>query len=432
MKKIEKIILEQSGEEIYIPQMINTTWEELKALRDAGKLIAGEQYRITDYVATTVDPESRSANHPFDIIVTADSESVLNEDARAIAHEGDTYFEKCNLAAWQLRYCLDNDVERFTWAQQAFNGYQVIIDGMALNTELVSSEDTTHAGYPYRLFYDFQGIPMIIYSNTLESDDTLVWMNVGGGEDMEFPIAIHGVKTDDGKGIIYYLKDEYNNESCYDFKGIQFRRYKSNVVGEDIKFCTKDIYDITCTEEYEYFYLFSTLLDNDIIDESVQFYFDRIAVYNNKIFTRTNTEEYPLHLPHIVSYTDLYNSVFRTFIRNSIITGYTGTLYGFNSNIIIEDCENFFISSESHYSNIKQCDNFVLNNNTRFVNMCNCSELRIKKDSFGYLDIFILGGVKGNILITQKGSSDVNTRFAYFVAKNSQEEIKIFNPADIV
>lgn len=116
MKKIEKIILEQSGEEIYIPQMINTTWEELKALRDAGKLIAGEQYRITDYVATTVDPESRSANHPFDIIVTADSESVLNEDARAIAHEGDTYFEKCNLAAWQLRYCLDNDVERFTWA----------------------------------------------------------------------------------------------------------------------------------------------------------------------------------------------------------------------------------------------------------------------------------------------------------------------------
>ena len=95
--------------------MVNTTWAELKALRDAGELIAGQQYRITDYVATTIDTESRSANHPFDIIVTADDERTLNESARAIAHDGDTYFEQCNLAAWKLKYSLDNDDERFAW-----------------------------------------------------------------------------------------------------------------------------------------------------------------------------------------------------------------------------------------------------------------------------------------------------------------------------
>ena len=32
--------------------------------------------------------------------------------------------------------------------------------------------------------------------------------------------------TENGKGVIYYMKDEYNNECPYDFKNIQFKRYK--------------------------------------------------------------------------------------------------------------------------------------------------------------------------------------------------------------
>ena len=68
--------------------MQSVTYAELKALRDNGQLVAGRQYRITDYVTTTTQENTRSAGHPFDIIVTADSESVLNENARAIQHEG--------------------------------------------------------------------------------------------------------------------------------------------------------------------------------------------------------------------------------------------------------------------------------------------------------------------------------------------------------
>ena len=122
------------------------TWSELKTLRDGSKLIPGMQYRITDYQCTTIQENTRSAGHVFDIIVTADSESTLNEAARAIKHEGDTYFANNDLSAWKIWYCLDNDATRFGWA------------------------DSTN-----------------------------------------------------GKGVIYRMIDEWNNDIPYDFKNIQFK-----------------------------------------------------------------------------------------------------------------------------------------------------------------------------------------------------------------
>ena len=124
------------------------TWAELKAKRDAGELTPGGQYRITDYICTTTQAESQAVSHPFDIIVVADSESVLNENARAIAKDGDTYYQYADLSAWELKYCIDNDADRFKWADTA-----------------------------------------------------------------------------NGHGVVYYMKDDHNNECPYDFKQIQFKRY---------------------------------------------------------------------------------------------------------------------------------------------------------------------------------------------------------------
>ena len=123
------------------------TYSELKTLRDGGKLVPGQQYRITDYHCTTAQENTQSADHQFDIIVTADDEKTLNENARAIQHEGDTYFANCNLAAWELKYSLENDANIFDWA------------------------DATN-----------------------------------------------------GKGVIYFMKDEWNNECPYDFKNIMYYR----------------------------------------------------------------------------------------------------------------------------------------------------------------------------------------------------------------
>ncbi len=133
-----------------IDYTIELTYSELKALRDAGSLIPGQSYRITDFVTTTAQAQTQSAAHPFDIIVIADDERTLNEDARAIRHEGDEYFAKAKLNAWRLSYCLDNDTKRFAWA-----------------------------------------------------DET------------------------DGKGVIYRMIDEFNNDLPYDFKNIQFKLYEA-------------------------------------------------------------------------------------------------------------------------------------------------------------------------------------------------------------
>ena len=101
------------------------TYAELKALRDGAKLIPGMQYRITDYACTTITEGTQSAGHVFDIIVTADDERTLNAKARAMHHEGDTYFTKSDLAKWQIWYDLNNDQTRYGWSDEA-NGKGVI------------------------------------------------------------------------------------------------------------------------------------------------------------------------------------------------------------------------------------------------------------------------------------------------------------------
>ena len=73
------------GEHNYIP----TTYSDLKKKRDNKELIPGAQYRITDYVTTTVQPYTESDGVKFDVIVTALDNKTLSEAAKAINHDYD-------------------------------------------------------------------------------------------------------------------------------------------------------------------------------------------------------------------------------------------------------------------------------------------------------------------------------------------------------
>lgn len=132
--------------------ILETTWAALKAKKDAGELSPGQQYRITDYVATVATGgDAQSMNTPFDLIVVADAANKLNELARAIRHSEDTYFPSATkFEAWKVWYSIDNDTSRFAWA------------------------DTTN-----------------------------------------------------GKGVVYRLIDEFNNDVPYDFKGIEYGGLKT-------------------------------------------------------------------------------------------------------------------------------------------------------------------------------------------------------------
>lgn len=154
-------------------------WTDLTSLVQTSALNPGMKYRIIDYV-TMVDQEDycRSAEHPFDLIVTAIDHHTLDEHAVAtLPSNGDAYFDarefhvpdyqqyleyaRVPLESWEIKYCLDNDKTRFKFAD-----------------------------------------------------------------------------TENGKGVIYWMKDEFGNEAPYDFKNVQFKRYKitsspgaSNLVG---------------------------------------------------------------------------------------------------------------------------------------------------------------------------------------------------------
>ena len=194
---------------------VQITYSELKSLRDAGNLVPGTQYRITDYQCTTTQEGTKSAGHVFDIIVTADDESTLNEEARAALHTGDTYFANSNLSAWKIWYCLDNDTNRFAWA-----------------------DATETDGNP------------------------------------------------NGKGVIYRMIDEFYNDAPYDFKNIQFTRYKitSSTVGALVgQYAISDIDkdNITVTVDTSTPYWCYTFSTNSLEDASLNK--DSKFVFNNII-----------------------------------------------------------------------------------------------------------------------------------------------------
>ena len=136
---------------------VNIIYSDLKQLRDENKLIPGQKYRITDYITCTSQSGTKSAGHQFDIIVEALNENTLSEEVKACLHEGDTYFSEhnANLEAWQLWYDIDNDTNKYAWADKT-NGKGVIYRMI----------DDKNNDCPY----DFKNI--LLYTDKYTSDNT--------------------------------------------------------------------------------------------------------------------------------------------------------------------------------------------------------------------------------------------------------------------
>ena len=204
---------------------VQITYADLKSLRDAGKLVPGQQYRITDYECTTMQDGTRSAGHVFDIIVTADDESTLNEVARAALHTGDEYFSGCNLSAWKIWYCLDNDANRFAWAMMKGKYIGVTVDRVAMHGRYAETKVINDITYSLWLTPEPY---MYIGTKTLEVGEYCDLIYVENGNfvvGVENFSRINDIKdVEDGKGVIYRMIDEFDNDCPYDFKNIQFYR----------------------------------------------------------------------------------------------------------------------------------------------------------------------------------------------------------------
>ena len=209
-----------------LDKIIEISYDDLYNLRDGAKLIPGQQYRIIDYTCTTSQPGTRSAGKVFDIIVTADSISTLNEEARAVQRNGNGDFDDAKLNAWKIWYCLDNDTTRFAWAS---NDDSVTVSDSNSNQITCAYAGTTIInGITYYLWKDDGSALGGDYVATIKrypevgddvhevSDDktSIVLDNFGRIVNITLP----------GKGVIYRMIDEFGNDCPYDFKNIQFYR----------------------------------------------------------------------------------------------------------------------------------------------------------------------------------------------------------------
>lgn len=324
-----------------------TTYAALKAKRDAGELVPGRWYRITDFVTTVHSSlTTQTAGHRFDILVLALTPKTLSEEAKAARNVNDTsyfgtteyvvvsatlkpgitiedvvpmykvsydvstyrtprerereftsigtimnsegvtvpylfepdpdgdsndrnyiyagifefdgntydiwqeydlagnaypYYELTNVIVdsvlngttvdkvrfsnWSLKYSLDNDTTRFSWATQeeaiinieshCSNGIPLIRQPSFDNDGPAASEGYLYAwGTAADVSDPESDWSYFVFSQTehINSGDT-VWKN---GQELIAEIG------EAGKGVIYWLKDEWNNECSYDFKNMIF------------------------------------------------------------------------------------------------------------------------------------------------------------------------------------------------------------------
>ena len=143
------------------------------------------------------------------------------------------YFANSNLSAWKLKYCLDNDIDRFKWAvDDKHEGIMIEYDRdyytfkrypegdkdgkyawVAIESGNVDNFDEISDSAWDNIYEDD-----IIYTNTPNPNigDEVVWLV----DEVHTNHLIYKVKKL-GKGVIYRMIDEFGNDCPYDFKNIQ-------------------------------------------------------------------------------------------------------------------------------------------------------------------------------------------------------------------
>lgn len=255
----------------------NVTYNELKSLRTNNQLVIGCHYKITDFVTTTAQSGTKSGNHAFDIIVKALDVNTLSEDAKACLHNGDTYFQSSNLDAWEIKYCLDNDTDRFSW-----------------------------------------------------------------------------VDTTNGKGVIYYMKDERGNIANYDFKNILFNKDATWLSNNSKIETTVGTLSGKEANGSIYFYTFTYIDNSSVVDCSLldNIYNNDIKEYKNGGKTTLNNTIFIIHSSNAV-----FNNIIECNNYNNVLFASNGSISNneinlkFHDNDIISDYFHTNIIGEEFFSN---------------------------------------------------------------------------------
>ena len=348
------------------------TCSDLVNLINNSNLIPGMKYRITNYNCTTTQTDTRSAGHQFDIIVEALDEKTLSENASAIQHAGDTYFADSNLKSWELKYSFkknyyvyegESDTEnlwnegQYNYSDESnafsyvdtfkYNGstyymWKYVGDNtLAVLTEYDGYLDNNL--YYYRGCFDndydvFSATPKIVaflkndveYTKSHNADLTYI-VNYDENDDKIYIDHFYLKPYVTTPGKIYYMKDEFNNECPYDFKNIQFKRYKitSSVKGNLVGlYARSNARNVTVNKNTTYWcYTFST---DSLKDASLDGYSN--GVYDNIILKYIDSSNRKILNDIVFIGTNNYGNRFGVNCR------YNTFGYGCYSNTFGDDC----------------------------------------------------------------------------------------------
>ena len=266
---------------------VQTTYANLKALRDNSQLITGQKYRITDYKTTAQALTGISvADHRFDIVVEALTPNTLSETAHAInsstsigQKKQDLFSLDMNPGNWQQVSVpeIQSLTDLTIYVQQGtrtINQAGIVkvrftavredpeTDDVCIGADLVKDGQVVAKDYHVgRINYNpWQEENNIYYLPVTESGSYIIrYYVVGASSGFETNLKVTAeaydgidyfansnlnaweikycldadtnrfqwasITSDENRGVIYYMKDEHDNEAPYDFKNILFNEY---------------------------------------------------------------------------------------------------------------------------------------------------------------------------------------------------------------
>ena len=259
------------------------------------------------------------------------------------------YFQNSNLSAWKVWYCLDNDTARFAWADDSIDegSPASIMENTSVATYTRNLQNDTEDENVQYYAWEDTGNNTIVYttSETPQIGDNIYIMIKGHVVDSitmkvsQFTPAHEGTGLPNGRGVIYRLIDEFNNDVAYDFKNIQFIRPLTdgyyNAQGTDTWVYTLNAYD-----EYNYP---NVQFDASIIVKTWGNYAGYGFVNNNYINNYPSINSRAFALPDVVAQTFAQDDgTYGGTTGNKIDTSRNITLLG-TVNIKIQRSRTIFI-----------------------------------------------------------------------------------------
>ncbi len=409
------------------------TYDELVDLRQAGELEPGRYYRITDYQCSTSQDNTQSAGHQFDIIVRADDESHLNENAFAARHDGDTYFSACKLEAWRLKYCLDNDTTRFEWAEPYY-GTGVVYE--------MEDEWGNRCPYDFKniMFRRFQ-----VETDSLSGRQGLVGKYLYPIPEKEGPALLEPSEKNDIYAYTFSSDANGGIQTDYSLNGMANKVYGNIIEGRDNKKLPDNVFYGS--------YCYSNKLSNNCFCNSFGSYCSSnsfgSSCYNNSFGSYCSSNSFGSNCNGNSFGSDCHSNSFgSSCYNNSFGSNCNGNSFGSycSSNSFGSDCygnsfgsncfDNSFGSScyNNSFGSGFQNNSFgsYVRNCTVFDGVKYCSVTGGANNSAYVQNAQILNGTAGDVNNPLSISFAANTAYTQLAAKTTAGDLKVFNPADLV